>query len=75
MPEEREGRLYIDSSCVDRTVSRRAMIWHGGNWVDFAGEFRVERQGGAAVPVSGRVQLEPGDRVWLGSATCVGLLS
>jgi hypothetical protein len=74
-PELREGRLYIDSSCVDRTVSRSAMIWQGGDWVELCAELRVEQVGYPSRPISGRVQIAPGDRIWLGSATCVRLLA
>jgi hypothetical protein len=73
-PNHREGRLYIDSTCVDRTVSRRALTWQGGDWVDLGVEARLDRGGFPTVSVTGRIQIHPGDRLWLGSATCVQLL-
>ena len=75
VPEARESRLYIESSIVDRTVSRRAMTWRGATASISGAMFRLNGLESHPLTVSGRMMIEPGDRIWLGTSTCMSVLT
>lgn len=61
-------RLFVGGRSVDRSVSRRHVVYVGGREVEVLGYTRLER-GGRVADVRGRLEVLPGDRLWLGAGT------
>lgn len=65
-PGDDARRLFVGGRSVDRSVSRRHVVYLGGREVDLLGFTRLERSG-RVTEVRGRLEVLPGDRLWLGA--------
>lgn len=67
-PGDDSRRLFVGGRAIDRSVSRRHLVYLGGREVEVLGFTRLERSG-RVEEVKGRLEILPGDRLWLGAGT------